>query len=302
VDDLRRLGIWLFDLRIDLHSATILAVVMLGVFALTRPITSRRWARFTAAASFEIALVCALFALWQVANRLTRGHTTGGVSRGRSLWNLEHTLHLPSELSVQHLITGHPLIVRGANYYYDTAHLTLMFVFLVWLWLRHRDRYPQWRNVLVLFTGMSLLIQMISVAPPRLIGIPGLQDTAAAYGQSVYSVIGSNVADQYAAMPSIHVGWAVLIAAAVVSASPSRWRWLACLHAAATVFVVVATANHYWLDGIVAVALVALAWVGSTALARLSIRSSRVSSRGAGRGAFAYRSGETTSVNATAPR
>ena len=100
-------------------------------------------------------------------------------------------MHLPSEKSVQHLIIGHPGVVRGANYYYDTAHLTLMVVFLVWLWLRHRDRYPLFRNMIAVFTAMSLLIQMVAVAPPRLIGGTGLIDTAAAYGQSVYAAFGS---------------------------------------------------------------------------------------------------------------
>jgi hypothetical protein len=159
--------------------------------------------------------------------------------------------------------------VRAANYYYDTMHLTLMLIFLIWLWIRHRDRYPFFRNMIVAFTGMSLLIQMIAVAPPRLIGGTGLVDTAALYGQSVYATIGSGIADQYAAMPSIHVGWAVLISLAVVMCSPSRWRWLALLHGVITIFVVVATANHYWLDGIAACALLVLAWFAATAVERL---------------------------------
>jgi hypothetical protein len=258
-------------LHLDVRSACAVAIVMLVGFAIARQST-QRWARFVSAACFETAFVCALFALWQVANRLTRGHTTGGLRRGRALWHAERVLHLPSERSVQGLILGHPTIVRAANYYYDTAHLTLMVVFLVWLWLRHRDRYPFFRNMIVAFTGMSLLVQMVSVAPPRLIGGTGLVDTAALYGQSVYAVIGSGIADQYAAMPSIHVGWAILISFAVVSCSPSRWRWLAVLHGAVTVFVVVATANHYWLDGIAAVALLVLAWFAARGVERLQSR------------------------------
>ena len=65
-----------------------------------------------------------------------------------------------------------------------------MVIFLVWLWLRHRDDYPRWRNVVALFTGMALLIEMIPVAPPRLIGNTGLVDTAMVYGQSVYAFAG----------------------------------------------------------------------------------------------------------------
>jgi hypothetical protein len=259
-------------LHLDVRSATLVAAIMLASSAAARQFPRRRSVRFIAAASFEVAFVCALFALWQVANSLTRGHTTGGLDRGRALWNAERWLHLPSELKLQNLIIGHPTVVRGANYYYDTAHLTLMVVFLVWMWLRHRDRYPFFRNMIVAFTAMSLLIQMVSVAPPRLIGGTGLVDTAAVYGQSVYATIGSGIADQYAAMPSIHVGWALLISYAVVVASTSRWRYLAPMHGLLTVFVVVATANHYWLDGIATLPLLAIAWLAATGIDRLRLR------------------------------
>jgi hypothetical protein len=258
-------------LRLDVDSACALAVGMLALCVIAHRLSGRR-ARFVAAASFEVAVVCALFALWQVANQLTRGHTVGGISRGRWLWHAERVIHLPSEKSVQDLIIGHPWLVRSANYYYDTAHLTLMVVFLTWLWLRHRDRYPLVRNTVAAFTAMALLIQMVAVAPPRLIGGTGLIDTAAAYGQSVYTAFGSGIADEYAAMPSIHVGWAVLISIAIVRCSTSRWRWLGVLHGLVTVFVVVATANHYWFDGIAACLLLVPAWLIARALERLRLR------------------------------
>ena len=214
----------------------------------------------------------ALFALWQLANRVTHAHWNGGLASGRAVWRAERWLHLPSEVGLQHLILGHPELVRASNYYYATAHLTGMLVFLVWLWLRHRDRYPRWRNLVVVSTGISLLIEMVPVAPPRLIGGTGLVDTAMVYGQSVYAFVGSNIADQYAAMPSIHVGWAVLIAIATMSCSTSPWRYLGPLHAALTMFVVVATANHYWLDGVAATAVLGVAWVIQTGLGRAVAR------------------------------
>ena len=152
------------------------------------------------------------------------------------------------------------------------AHLTGMAIFLVWLWLRHRDRYPQWRNTVAIFTGIALLIEMIPVAPPRLIGGAGLVDTAQIYGQSVYAALGSGVADQYAALPSIHAGWALIIAIACATCSTSRWRWIGVLHGALTMFVIVATANHYWFDGVAASVVLAFAWVAQRGLARLQTR------------------------------
>ena len=58
------------------------------------------------------------------------------------------------------------------------------------------------------------------------------------------------MSNEYAAMPSLHVGWALLIAIVLIAGCRTRWRWLWLLHPVATVFVVVSTANHYWLDGV----------------------------------------------------
>jgi hypothetical protein len=120
---------------------------------------------------------------------------------------------------------------------------------------------------IILTTTMCLLVGMIAVAPPRLIHV-GMVDTAAAHGQSVYTVSAIG-ADQYCAMPSVHVAWAAIVPLAVITASRSKWRWLMLLHFLATVYVVVVTANHYWADGIVAVSLLGLALLLQSAAPRV---------------------------------
>ena len=249
-------------LHLDVRSASLSAAILLLVAVVAR-LTSKRMlsprrARFVSAAAFETAVVCGLFALWQVANAATHHAHAGGVAHGQSVWNLERTLHVPSETSFQHLVIGHAWLVRAANYYYATAHLTGMVVFLVWLWLRHRDHYPHWRNIVALFTGMALLIEMIPVAPPRLIGNTGLVDTAALYGQSVY-VFAGDLADQYAALPSIHVGWALLIGIAMWRTGGRVAGAVGIAHAVLTIAVVVLTANHYWFDAVTAAVVLAIA-------------------------------------------
>ena len=259
---------WLhLDIRSASLSAALLVAVALGARWASRRHLKPRVARFVSAAALESALVCALFALWQLANAATHHAHAGGLAHGRALWRLERTLHLPSETWFQHLVIGHPWLVRASNYYYATAHLTGMVIFLVWLWLRHRDRYPRWRNVVALFTGMALLIEMIPVAPPRLIGNTGLVDTAMVYGQSVYAFAG-DLADQYAALPSIHVGWALLIGVAMVRCGGRIAAAIGLTHAALTVAVVVLTANHYWLDGATAAAVLAVALAAEQARVR----------------------------------
>ena len=113
----------------------------------------------------------------------------------------------------------------------------------------------------MLFTAAALLVQFVPVAPPRMLPGDGMIDTAARYGQSVYGSVAGFNADQLSAMPSVHVGWALLAALVIIEVSRSRWRWLALAYPLLTMLAVVVTANHYWLDGIAAALLLALALV-----------------------------------------
>jgi len=81
-------------------------------------------------------------------------------------------------------------------------------------------------------------------------------DTGVLLGQSVYGPsTDSGVANQFAAMPSLHVGWAFMVAVFLIRATRSRRRWLWIAHPVLTFTVVVVTANHYWLDGLIAISL-----------------------------------------------
>src|SRR3954454_16306096 len=241
-----------------MHTALVFASVLVGVSALLRLI-KQRWAQYVSAGAWEAALICLLFALWQYVGGLARTHHAGGISHGYAVWHTERAWHLPNELTLQHFLMGHPWLVHVSDWYYGGAHLSSMCMFLVWLFIRHRDKYAQWRNVVVLSTGMCLALELIPVAPPRfLTSGTGIVDLPLQYGESVYGFWGSTVAGQLSAMPSVHVGWAVLLAVAVISVSTSKWRWLILLHTGFTIFVVVATGNHFWFDGLAASAFVVL--------------------------------------------
>ena len=228
----------------------------------TSPVTghSTSWALLGDVA-WESSLLFVLYGLWQFAGSFTVMGTSGALPRARRLWDAERVLYLPSETDLQRLILPHPLLVQACNYYYDILHFPLLGACLIWLYTRHRADYPRIRTTVALFTGISLLIQLITVAPPRLLASTGMVDTAVQYGQSVYAWSGGFDADEFSAMPSVHVGWAVIVAVAVITVSRRRWRWLAAAYPVVTLLVVVVTANHFWLDGIAAGLLVALVLV-----------------------------------------
>ena len=218
------------------------------------PRTGGERARAAAAFAGEAFVVAVLYTVWQLAGQLSVMGTSDALSRGRWIDRFEHGLHLPSEASVQRLVLGHPWLVQGANGYYAVMHFGALFIFLLWLYFRHRDRYSAVRTTLAVATLGCLVIALVPVAPPRL--LDGFVDTAVLYNQSVYGgAVGVAGADQLSAMPSVHVLWAVAIGWYAWSIARGRWRWIGPAHAAITVFVVVATGNHWWLDGIVAVAV-----------------------------------------------
>jgi hypothetical protein len=217
----------------------------------------------------EAGVVVGLYALWQVAGNFATGGLHRAIAHAQWIWATERTLRLPGELDVQRLLLPHPLLSEIANIYYATMHFGMLIAMLIWLFARHRDGYPAVRNAMAASTAICLLISFIPVAPPRLLPGTGIVDLAAKYGESVYAAMGSAAgADQLSAMPSVHVAWSILVAWAVITRARSRWRWLILFHPLATVFVVVATGNHYWADALVAAAIDASVIVVTSLLAR----------------------------------
>jgi hypothetical protein len=218
-------------------------------------------------AVLEIGVVLGLLLLWKLASAVSLGDTAAAFARGRWIWQLERTLRLPSELGVQSTLLAHPALVRVVNLYYLVAHFGSLVIFLPWMCIRHRAQYRRWRNIIAVFTGVCLLIQLIAVAPPRLLPQFGFVDTATRYHESAYTHLGQGLTGQLSSMPSIHVGWAIAIAMAVISTSTSRWRWFVLAQPILTVYAVVATANHFWLDcvaaaGVVLLVFAAINWWG----------------------------------------
>jgi PAP2 superfamily len=240
--------------------AAVLALLLTLAGVLVRPM-GRPWLAIATAVCRETALVLALFSVWQLAGRLSLLQVNGARGHALWLWHVERAFHLPSEVALQRVFLPYPLIIKAFNVYYATMHFPALIVFLIWLFARHREHYPPVRNTVAILTAACLMIQLIPVAPPRMFGQLGFADTALRYGQSVYGAVGSGFADQLSAMPSVHVGWAVLIAVFVLQISRNPWRWLVLVHTGLTILIVTVTANHWWLDGVVAVMLLGMAIV-----------------------------------------
>ncbi|WP_079104781.1 phosphatase PAP2 family protein [Streptomyces prasinopilosus] len=225
----------------------------------------------------ELLLVAALFLLYKGGRRLATGHREAALRNGHDVWELERLLRLPGEGAVQSLLLHGEGLVRLANTYYAAVHFPATLAFLVWLYLRRPVHYRWARRVLTAVTAAALVLHLaFPLAPPRMLAATGLVDTARVYGPSVYGPPETDtLSNQFAAMPSLHFGWALMVAIGLAVATRSRWRSLWLLHPLLTLLVIVGTANHFWLDAIVAAALL------GTALATLRLPRSARRPRGA---------------------
>ncbi|MDH3705849.1 MAG: phosphatase PAP2 family protein, partial [Acidimicrobiia bacterium] len=139
------------------------------------------------------------------------------------------------------------------NQYYVTSHFAVTVTVMFWIYLRRPFVYARLRWVLIAITLAALAIHVaFPLAPPRMMSGTGLIDTLKAYGPSIYGSPESGSANQFAAMPSLHFGYAALAAWGILLSFRTRWRYLALTHPVLMLFAIMATANHYWIDAAVA--------------------------------------------------
>src|SRR5271166_6267522 len=183
---------------------------------------------------------------------------------------LERTLHLDPELALDRWLAAHHTLGLLVSDYYDNAHFVVTLGLLGWLWWSRADLYRPLRNALVLVNVIGFAVfWSYPVAPPRMLTSYGFSDVVAsthAFGSWHTGALAS-AANQLAAMPSLHMAWAVWCTLAVWQMTRRAWlRCLALLYPCVTALAVLATGNHYLLD--IAGGLTALA--AAVAIVRLA--------------------------------
>jgi PAP2 superfamily len=219
----------------------------------------------------EVLLVGAWYGGYEGVRALSPTQVGAAHRHAERLVGFERWAHLDPERALNRLLSGSSRLGVLAGWYYTTLHFAVTVIALVWLYRRHRALYQHARTVLITASAASLLVfWFYPVAPPRL-AMHGLDDIVV-----THNVLGAGHAastgtfvDLYAALPSLHVGWAFWVAAAIVRAhATTRYRHVAWLYPVATALVVLATANHYLIDAAAGVTVIALAELAYLRLAR----------------------------------
>jgi diacylglycerol O-acyltransferase len=217
----------------------------------------------------ELALVAFLLFGYDRVAGLANVRVATGVRTAEYVLAIERYVHLDVELALNRALAAHHRLGQVLSVYYYFAHATVTFGVLLVPYLSCDPGYRRARRTLVAVNGIALAVFVVlPVAPPRLLPGAGFVDVVAGSGtwgawEAETSTLGQH-ANQYAAMPSLHVAWATWVLLAVCSAHASpQVRGLAVLHLSGTIAVVLVTGNHYVLDVAVGAVLATVSWAAS---------------------------------------
>jgi hypothetical protein len=221
----------------------------------------------------QAVIVCAGVFVYFGVRGLTEGGVAAADRNAARLIQLEAAIGLAWERPLQELATPFHVIVTLANWVYVWGHWPLIAATLCWLAMGHPGSYRRTRNAMLLSGAVGLVIfAVFPVTPPRLFD-PELVDTVTNFSRAYRVLQPPAFVNQYAAMPSLHVGWDALIGIAIAAQARRSWvRALGALLPMTMIAAVILTANHYVLD---VVAGLALTLVTYALVARRSARRRR---------------------------
>ncbi|TDD97235.1 phosphatase PAP2 family protein [Actinomadura rubrisoli] len=200
----------------------------------------------------ELLLLALCYLAYQTVRNLVPTDHAIAAHRAYEILNLEYDLRFNVEYSLNRLFVTHGWLAVGANYFYATAHFAVTIAVMVWLYVWRPAHYARYRTLLFATTVLGLIgFWIYPLAPPRM--LPGFTDTVITFGTwGIYdSGPTASLSNQYAAMPSMHTAWSLWCAAAVIAVTRRRWAMvLAALYPAATIVVIMGTANHFLLDAV----------------------------------------------------
>lgn len=202
----------------------------------------------------ELALVLLSYWLYTLVRNAVPDQASAAMRNARQIYRWEQALSLDVELAVNLATDRITWLIVGMNYYYAVAHFAMAVGVLVWLYRRHPAHYRPARTTFLVMNAVALTaFYLYPLAPPRLLPGNGYVDTVVRHGTWGSWASGDVAAasNQYAAMPSMHVGWSLFCAVAILLLARRRWvRVLGALHPVLTLLVIVATANHFVLDAV----------------------------------------------------
>lgn len=217
----------------------------------------------------QVAWVAAGIVVYFGVRGLTAAAPEVALDHANQILALERRLGIQVEGSLQAPINESNALETLANWIYIWGHWPVIIATMTWLVARHRTAFTRLRDAMMISGGVGMVIfAFYPVMPPRLAGL-GLVDTVTQSSEAYRVLQPPAFVNQYAAMPSLHSGWDLLVGIAIVTAASSAWlRAIGFVMPMLMGCAVVFTANHYILDVVAGVSLVLVAHAGALALER----------------------------------
>ncbi|MBQ1090630.1 phosphatase PAP2 family protein [Streptomyces sp. B93] len=213
----------------------------------------------------ELPLILLVYACYSAGRLLARGDVSTAVDHGLAILRIEKVLHINAEHPLNRLFTSEAWIGVPADFWYASLHYLVTPVILVWIFRSRTVHYRAARTWLMTSTFLGLIgFTLLPTCPPRLLDAGhGFVDTMAQYssygwwaGEASAPRGLGGLTNQYAAMPSLHVGWALWCGVLLWRYSGNRLGRIAgVVYPLVTTIVVMGTANHYFLDAVAGAAV-----------------------------------------------
>jgi len=229
----------------------------------------QRWLSIRHPLRIEAAAVLGLYGLYELARGLVVGDVREADRHAHDVVALERWLHLFSEANVQHAARTLPGLTSLLGTAYLTLHLAVTVGVLLWLHRRHLAAFAFVRTTLLLASALSLVgFLAYPTAPPRLAGI-GIADTVSNGRISLNHGLVGSLYNPYAAVPSMHIGYALIVAASMVLYARRAFvRVLGVLYPPFVLIVVVVTGNHFFFDAAIGALVAVVAAAAAVPLTR----------------------------------
>jgi hypothetical protein len=215
----------------------------------------------------ELAMVLGVYAVYEATRGLVAGGAHVALRHAQDVVSLERTLHIFVEDSVQHAALAVPGLIGTFDFAYLTLHLSLTAGLLLWLHRRRPAAYPFVRTTLLLATALAVVgYVLFPTAPPRLSGL-GIADTVSGGHVDLNEGLVSSLYNPFAAVPSLHVGYALIVGASLARYAPRLVARLAGLaYPPFVLLVIVATGNHFFVDAAAGAAVAGVALLAARLL------------------------------------
>jgi membrane-associated phospholipid phosphatase len=229
---------------------------------------ARLFPRGTADLLRQILLFCGAYWVYRLVRGIVDGHTAVAFEHARQVIRLEHHLGFFVEPSVQTWATAHTWLIDVASWMYLNSHFTVTTCTLAFIYLFRNEHFYFVRNMFMVAMGIALVGYLLyPTAPPRMLPDWGFTDSVSDFTGVNDSGSANLLVNPYAAVPSMHVGFALMLAVPMVRMARHRWaKALWVVYPVVVTFVVVSTGNHYIFDAITGVLTAAVSAVAAQAL------------------------------------